>query len=224
MRQLSRYSAGKRAPKFFLLAYDHEKGVPVNTEPPQSATESTKEASVPSSSNGGGHAPSAAAPTPLSGLARLRDTPKRRSLREAVTKTIGGWERYTFITYACFIVSFLESVNNSPKVALPPRREPREISSRLLSAGGVHKLALAASGGSKGSPAAVRRWHDAVKKAVTPDVLKRAREIRRQQQQQQQHSSDGVGDRLANSSTASSRQVFENGLFTEQAIHVRLSF
>ncbi len=100
-------------------------------------------------------------------------------------------------------------MNNSPKVSLPPRREPREISSRLLSAGGVHKVAQpsgASSGSSMGSPAAVRRWHDAVKKAVTPDVLKRARELRRQQQQQQQPC-ENVGNRLANTSTASSRCV-----------------
>jgi len=158
------------------FAFDHERGVPL--EPAATGKENVLEENAPSAKDSGSSAGSAMSSVPClpsvsaKGSPALRvaaaDTPTRRSLRENVAKTV-------------------EAVVNSPKLELPKRANTAAPSTPKLAVSNAQEKALlsAQSGGGvvkRGSPAAAR-WKMALKKAVTPDILRQAREMRKKEQQ-----------------------------------------
>lgn len=178
--------------------------------------EAGQNASVKSSDNEGLGSPAVGeAVKTLPALRVASDTPTRRSLREKVAKTV-------------------EAVMNSPKMELPPSRRatpvqvateegsvPKNPASALASSVTAKKTTpasgnrLTPSGGvSKRSPAAAR-WRNALKKVATPDILKRARQMRLQQQGKGQSplpptamttaTTASASQRLATATTAASR-------------------
>jgi len=219
---------------FFPTAFDHEKGIPVtlgnasvgnaksavraavDDEPDKENLESGERV-VTAEGLEADMAQKTTTPTgslktaPLMRVAA--DTPTRRSLREKVAKTV-------------------EAVINSPKRELPPPRRatPRTASAAATSTGKASSSnVLHASGGgvAKRSPAAAR-WHAALKKVATPDILKRAREIRICKQQPTASQQAKVPsplasaaivastERLASASTTASRAKASHGEETKK--------
>ncbi len=152
------------------------------------------------------------APKKIESLAqrmRRQETPKRRSLREAVAKTVGKSKaENTCMAFIKIVIGLFaeNALNNSPKVELEPRKKPNTPLLAVKNDGKITKASTSSPSSTSNSTTSpgIAKWKKVIKRVMTPDVLRKAR-LLQQQEQRPKKSVEMIGQRLANASTKASQ-------------------